>query len=1493
MSWIDGHGFSYDDEWFAQHAPSGRLSLEALDDVPYVVLLGEGGSGKSTELRRWQRAAKRALWIEGRALVDRNAPFQRALDKPDFLDWTRGDRALEIAIDGLDESPLNAATLLQALRHELSGYSSRMPHLKIRIACRSAVWTTECESALDAVWGPSDRRTVAIRPLSRADVRDYFAQQRIADVAQRLDHLVKRGLGPSLSRPLLLHDAVESLRVADSIDVVSIRRRGVQRQLVRDTITIDAAERDKRLAAAKWIAALFVLGQRSLDHIRRAADELSGHVRIRAGRSWRSVEVTAETIERLFRESALFERAEEALGWAHQSWAEFLCAEWIAALPCDAAQKCALLAQEDGSLDVVPETIDATLSYLAMIDSDARAQLVARAPFSLLRSDGTAFDDDMRRSVMEGIFALARRLPARVQQWGTSIAIERFVNAACDEQLAGVLLDRSRHEAERWVALWGNASTPKQVGAALQVSLDPKEADDLRALAAERVAEFGSASTRLTLLPLLEETSIAGGRLTMAALDALWRDQRGGPSAINFEQLLATINRIENASRVIGRFHVRVIETLEDDELATLLAQTPRARTAFHLFNHHVVVAAVMNRGPSPYWIDRLVDVLLSDDPTTVWNLRQDLSSELSKRDDRAAVSMQILTSAARRARAGAAVRWRSLDPFHHEVSLSWLLDRCSDEASAELWCELALSRFFSLLGTNDATTISDAAASMIDARERVGVLRDRTRTWFEGMTRDDVPRSELEWVIEAHQRERQKQEQQTKLDRQREEWMRTIDTPDAYWRLIASSFVEEDHDALFHGEGIVSTRWWSALSESGRQKVVDASRLYLQHGEPFTDAWYLQSKIDYRALAGRVALELLVVKNRDIDASLVAKWSAVVLQDWGKSNRQSVRDELVARSAKLAPDEINERAKEMVRQSIELGQWVFVVRAFKHVQLDALLDSLPELLERVSAPESVIDPFDYWAQWRSDHAIRFAAEKLCHDGPPTALHIGLAASLVSTAQDAAWETVAAAFDRMPALFDAVLAADLPLEGDAREAWMTPLSTSSIVKLWRVWLARHRPRLRVPDGEFHTVSPADSVWDEMNSALQARAKAEPATLELLRELSMLSNAPAWLKETIDRGSVVQRARQWTARRLDQLCKYIDPPDDPPRSAGPSNRHIKNAMKRLFTWVHLSDIHFGHGARDALVAFDQAHVTRELPAHIGASVEHYGLSVDAVLVTGDVAFSGVAKEYETAQPWFEQLLRRARVTPTSVFFVPGNHDVHALGDDFVTRALVRALRTRETRIEFATAWNDEETMKRLVARQSAFWSFVERYAPVQQQGSPFKGWWKHELERDGRTLLLVGANTSLLSEKSDSTDQLAFGEGQLADISLAINGADVVLLLTHHPFSNRWLRDEQALRPRLKARCLIHLSGHVHDALTTAQHSTSGQKWQSVAAGAVHQDGRETSHQYSICSIVERDGQRVLQQWPFRWSASNARFELDTSLLDQNATPPGELSLGPC
>lgn len=100
----------------------------------------------------------------------------------------------------------------------------------------------------------------------------------------------------------------------------------------------------------------------------------------------------------------------------------------------------------------------------------------------------------------------------------------------------------------------------------------------------------------------------------------------------------------------------------------------------------------------------------------------------------------------------------------------------------------------------------------------------------------------------------------------------------------------------------------------------------------------------------------------------------------------------------------------------------------------------------------------------------------------------------------------------------------------------------------------------------------------------------------------------------------------------------------------------------FRWIHLSDFHC-----TASDSYDFKTVFKPLLAEIERR-RQIGFQADAVFVTGDIAYSGKAAEYQQAAAFFDTLLQAAGLDKKRLFIVPGNHDLDKEADFGLKRTL---------------------------------------------------------------------------------------------------------------------------------------------------------------------------------------------------------------------------------
>jgi formylglycine-generating enzyme required for sulfatase activity len=306
--------------------------------------------------------------------------------------------------------------------------------------------------------------------------------------------------------------------------------------------------------------------------------------------------------------------------------------------------------------------------------------------------------------------------------------------------------------------------------------------------------------------------------------------------------------------------------------------------------------------------------------------------------------------------------------------------------------------------------------------------------------------------------------------------------------------------------------------------------------------------------------------------------------------------------------------------------------------------------------------------------------------------------------------------------------------------------------------------------------------------------------------------------------------------------------------------MADARARI-SWLHVSDLHVAKeslGPRAARRPGSElwAEVLRGFLTDLDAQLDATGLRPDLVLVTGDLAYSGAAKQYDDLDadvlgPLLAHL--RARGCDAVLLAVPGNHDVQRPSGS--SKRFYRLLR------EYDKLDDQDEDLRGLRAelwqeRNAAFLSplfgnymaWAERsmlpgLAPrTLPSGLTIEGLHRSHLPgdlsvivaRDGLRLLLVGLNSSWIQfDGGDFKGRLHVPIEQLhaalsPDEHAALqrfDGVDASLLLMHHP--RDWLSPAAArtfdgyVYPARDERFSAFMFGHMHEARSETSSGNGG------------------------------------------------------------------------
>ncbi len=311
-------------------------------------------------------------------------------------------------------------------------------------------------------------------------------------------------------------------------------------------------------------------------------------------------------------------------------------------------------------------------------------------------------------------------------------------------------------------------------------------------------------------------------------------------------------------------------------------------------------------------------------------------------------------------------------------------------------------------------------------------------------------------------------------------------------------------------------------------------------------------------------------------------------------------------------------------------------------------------------------------------------------------------------------------------------------------------------------------------------------------------------------------------------------------------------------------------RHLFTWLHVSDLHFGHG--DKTYGWNQKTLFKLLKKDVKKALEQWPElpRPQAIIVTGDIAFSGAsrsAREYTDAAEFFVELSKTLGLEKSAVYCVPGNHDVQR----GVAKDLVDRVRSEPRALDDILADRNERSA--LFARQANYQAFADAFAKRELAG------WVEDIQVSNfGTIRLVGLNTALLCNDDQDKGTLVLS-GEQRDL-LSDGDEKVCLLLTHHPIDEGWLNDEPALAQLIKNQTKVHLCGHVHDPRVNLAAEAGNQEHVQIVAAAAHRDPKEAasgkdSHGYNFSSLVlDAQGNLQVRTWPRRWFPNWQAFRVD-------------------
>jgi hypothetical protein len=573
---LSDNGFLYNPE--AEYGTTINPHVRKFEQVtttPCLVLLGEPGIGKSHELKRaWQseESAARArgdvaLPFELRAFSTDTLLCSRIFDSAAFQEWRAGTHRLYLFLDSIDEGLLRITSLAELLAQELGRCDIK--RLSLRITCRTAEWPHSLEESLKGLWGEANISVLELAPLRRRDVQAAAEAEGLD--AERFPYAVQdKHAVPLAIKPITLRMLMNVFRGTGTfpLDQAELYEQGCQRlcEEQRDTGTRPSVTVDVLFAAASRIAAATVFGNRYA--IWTGLDDGSvppGDVTTRqiAGGTetvgTTQVHISEDIIRAAMKTGLFSSRGPHRLGWAHQTYAEFLAARYVVASGMTDLQVLSLIVHPNDPGEKLVPQLHETAAWIAGLRPAVFQSIMGRDPEVLLRSDVAAVEPEDRRRLVDAILSIYGQEKFTAQSWDLQGHYHKLAHTDIADQLRPSVVDKNANWLVRRVAIdmAEACDVVALVPDLVRIALDQSEDTEVRKNAAYAVIGVGDSPAKAQLKPLALGQSGADPQddLKGCGLQAVWPDHMTAQEL--FQVLTPRRRRNWTGSYGMFRFYLR------------------------------------------------------------------------------------------------------------------------------------------------------------------------------------------------------------------------------------------------------------------------------------------------------------------------------------------------------------------------------------------------------------------------------------------------------------------------------------------------------------------------------------------------------------------------------------------------------------------------------------------------------------------------------------------------------------------------------------------------------------------------------------------------------------------------------------------------------------------------------------------------------------------------------------------------------------------------
>lgn len=1174
-----------DSEW-------GRLYMYNPDVVPFesiamlqcLVLLGEPGIGKTHAMQTTQNVISNKIIEKGEQILcfdlrpygSEDRLIHNLFENTTFLTWAREKHRLHIFLDSLDECLLRIDTLAALLIDELKKYP--IERLSLRIACRTADWPNSLEDGLIQLWGKDTVGVYELTPLRRIDVIEA-ARANNLDPNVFLQEIDQKEVIPLAIKPVtlsfLINTYIKNERFPSTqaelylegchrlCEETNESRRGAR---LMGSLTIE-----QRLAVASRIAAITVFSNRyaiwtginrgDVPNEDTTIQELCGGNENADGVQF---QVTENTIKETLGTGLFSSRGPNRMGWAHQTYAEFLAARYLAKHKMTLTQIMSLLVHPgDTESKLVPQLHEAAAWIAGMLPEVFR-KITSVNPEVLLRSDIATTDLKDRATLVDSLLKIYDEEGLLDRDRDNRKRYKRLANPGLAEQLRPYICDNTKGVIVRRVAINIAEACELQAlqGDLANIALDQKEPLPIRKEAAYAIGRIADDTTKVRLKPLAigESGEDPNDELKGCSLRVLWSDH------MKVEELFTAITSIKQGN-YIGAYWMflsdELVPKLKPSDLPVALKWVEQQESRRNLTPcFKKLVDSIMLKALEHLELPIILEVfaktvfsrLKHHDEIVGSHTEHAFRNILSNEDNKRHKILEAILPLISDIEKDTVCLIYSSTPLVLSKDVILMLERLREEKSKEvqfIWAKL-INRAFDWRELGQLDAIIDASKSNPTLAE--------TFSWLLKPVELNSPEAEK---MKADYLEIQKWQKRDKerplLSPPPAERIAGLldecesDNSSAWWCLNMEMTLEPD--SQYYGNEYESDLTvlpgWKNADTVTRHRIIEAAKRYILEQDPKTYEWLGKNIIHRPAFAGYRALQLLLQEIPDFISSVPAnvwkKWAPIILTypiSNSDSNDRNIEthNKLVKLSYQYAPDEIIQTLMVMIDKE---NDRVYITRKVEGCWDSRLANAL---LVKVKDEHLKAECMGCLLGDLLNHGVKEAktfAESLILLPPPISevertRAIVAASELMTHAEDAGWSAVWPAIQKDGAFGRKVIEL-LAYESNAFATKAGKLLTEDQLVALYIWIAHQYPHAEDPkhDG-VHWEEPRDNVTNFRDSLLQyLKQRGTPKACDAIRQIINEFPELNWLKWILQEAQDITRRRTWIPPKPCEILKIAN------------------------------------------------------------------------------------------------------------------------------------------------------------------------------------------------------------------------------------------------------------------------------------------------------------------------------------------------------------------